>query len=165
MDRAISNLITILGLQRDIYTNLYELSKKKREAIEKQDVNELDKIVKDEQPLLFMLTENERERKNVMAELSKKMDIPADDITLQAVVDICPAAFLGALKRVRTELTNIIKEQVSINELNRRLLESRLEYISFMLDSNRGDFNNAYNDSGTDARVRTRGPSVIDFGV
>lgn len=163
--KQFSNLITILGLQRDIYTKLHELSVEKRAAIENQDIKTLERIVKDEQPLMFMLTENERERKNLMLAFSEKTGVPAEEITIQEIVDICPAAFLTALKRTQVELTNIIQAQVSINEINRRLIESRLEYISFMLDSTRDNVTNAYNNSGGESREKTRGPSTIDFGV
>jgi flagellar biosynthesis/type III secretory pathway chaperone len=165
VDKTISNLITILGLQRDIYTKLHELSVEKRAAIEAQDIKTLEKIVKDEQPLMFMLTENERERKALMSFFADKTGVAAEEITIQDIVDICPPSFISALKRTQVELTNIVQEQVSINEVNRRLIESRLEYISFMLDSTRDDFANAYNNSGAENQSKPRGPSTIDFGV
>lgn len=165
MDKFFSNLITVLSLQCDIYTKLHELSVEKRTALEKQDVAALDKIVKNEQPLMFMLTENERERKNLMSSFAEKLKKPADDITIQEIIDICPQPFLAALKRAQVELTNIVHAQVSINEINRKLIESRLEYISFMLDTTREDINNAYNLTGTEAKKSSRGPSTIDFGI
>jgi flagellar biosynthesis/type III secretory pathway chaperone len=164
-NKQFSNLITILGLQRDIYIKLHELSVEKRTAIENQDIKTLERIVKDEQPLMFMLTENERERKNLMVFFANKTDIEAEKITIQDIVNICPQSFITALKRTQVELTNIVQAQVSINEINRRLIESRLEYVSFMLDSSRDDAANAYNRSGAENRGKTQGPSTIDFGV
>jgi len=165
VDKLISNLITILGLQRDIYTKLHELSAQKRTAIEEQDVNALERIVKEEQPLMFMLTENERERKKLVAAFSDKTGVPADEITIQDIIEICPPSFITALKRTQIELTNIIQAQVAINEINRRLIQSRLEYISFMMDSTRDSLNNAYSSSGSENQRLPRGPSTIDFGV
>lgn len=165
MDKVFSSLITVLSLQCDIYTKLYELSTDKRKALEKKDVTALDKIVKDEQPLMFMLTENERERKNLMSSFAEKLEKPADSITIQEIIDICPQPFLAALKRAQVELTNIVQEQVRINEVNRKLIESRLEYISFMLDTTREDITNAYNLTGSEARKSPRGPTTIDFGI
>lgn len=165
MDKIFSNLITVLGLQCDIYTKLYELSTEKRTALEKQDIVALDKIVKDEQPLMFMLSENERERKSLMSSFSEKLGIPEEKITVQDIINICPQSFLAALKRTQVELTNIVQAQININDINRRLIESRLEYISFMLDSTRDDITNAYNLTGTEARKMPRGPTTIDFGV
>jgi hypothetical protein len=165
MEKSFSGLITVLGLQRDIYTKLHELSVEKRTAIENQDITTLERVTKDEQPLMFMLVENERERKNLMNIFSKKLDMPAEEITIQDVVEICPNSFVQALKRTQVELSNILQEQISINEINRRLIESRLEYISFMLDANREDITNAYNSLGVEGIRTPRSSSTIDFGV
>ncbi|MCL1821065.1 MAG: flagellar protein FlgN [Oscillospiraceae bacterium] len=165
VEKHFSNLITVLGLQRDIYTKLHELSVEKREAIEKQDIKTLERVTKDEQPLMFMLTENERERKSMMAVFSEKLNIPADEVTIQDIVGICPQSFVAALKRTQVELTNIVQEQISINNINSKLIESRLEYISFMLDTAREDGTNAYNNAGAERKRIMRNSSTIDFGA
>ena len=165
MTEIISRLITALSEQRDIYIKLYGLSLQKRDAIEGQDLEKLNQIVKDEQPLLILLNDSERVRIRILGEITPSLGVPAEKISLQNIIDVCPPSFIAPLKRIYVELSNALKSQVNINEVNRKLIESRLEYINFMMDSTSNDLNNAYNVSGSDARVKPRGPRLIDLEV
>ena len=165
MTEIISRLITALGEQRDIYIKLYQLSLQKREAIESQDLDKLNLIVKDEQPLLIQLNESERGRVKILGELAPSLNKSAEKISLQDITEVCPTSFVAPLKRIHVELSNALTSQVSLNDVNRKLIESRLEYISFMMDSTSNEFNNAYNLTGTDARRKPNGPRLIDLEV
>jgi hypothetical protein len=158
-------LITALSEQRDIYIKLYGLSLQKRDAIEAQDLDRLNQIVKDEQPLLIQLSESERGRVKILGEFAPALKMPAEKISLQSIIEICPPSFVVPLKRIHIELSNALKSQMALNDVNRKLIESRLEYISFMMDTSSNEFNNAYNLTGSDTRTKPNGPRLIDLEV
>ena len=165
MTEIISRLITALSEQRDIYIKLYGLSIQKRDAIESQDLEKLNLIVKEEQPLLIQLSESERGRMKILGEIAPSVKMSAEKITLQDIIGICPPSFVASLKRIHVELSNALKSQIAINDVNRKLIESRLEYISFMMDSTSNEISNAYNLTGSEARTRPTASRLIDLEV
>ena len=62
MDGKLEDLITIISNQQIIYDDLLKLAKRKKAAITKGDVNELDYVVEGEELLLMKLGELENER-------------------------------------------------------------------------------------------------------
>lgn len=165
MTENISRLISVLNMQSEIYAQLYNLSVEKRDAIEAQNIEKLNQIVKDEQPLLIRLRESERARIGVLSEFSPALGIQASKITIQNIIDMCPPSFIAQLEKVHGELSNALQAQASINEVNRKLINARLEYISFMMNSNSGEMNNAYGTGGADVRVKPAGPRMIDLEI
>ena len=68
---------------------------------------------------------------------------------------------------IHVELVAVLDEQVKLNDVNRQLVESRLEYINFLIDTmgEETDGSNPYNSSGADARTREQRSRIIDQRV
>ncbi|GHU94104.1 hypothetical protein FACS1894208_04610 [Clostridia bacterium] len=165
LDDAIGALTDILGRQRDIYKGLIALSEQKKEAILDGKVALLDKLVKEEQEPLTVLRELERKRKLRLEELAAALGKPAADVTIHDVLAVCPVELTAALRRVQEELTETLRAQVSVNEVVKKLIETRLEYISFMMDMNSSDYTNSYDAGAGDVRKKNQGARIIDLGV
>ncbi|GHV07845.1 hypothetical protein FACS1894217_09350 [Clostridia bacterium] len=165
MNNEIIALIDVLEAQRDIYRGLITLSEQKKEAILAGKVNQLDRLVKDEQEPLTRLRELERRRKSELEKLAARLKIPAADIKLHDVLAVAPANIKNRLQTVQEELTTALKSQMTINEVVKKLLESRLEYISFMMDMNTGDYTNSYNAEAGENRPQKPVTRIIDLGV
>lgn len=165
MNELISRLTNLLTDQRDVYIKLIGLSEQKKETILNNQVEALDRIVKKEQLLLVELQELERQRKGIMEAVAKLLDCPAGEITIQDILDHCPPSLENNLLYIQKELTTQLQAQVNINEVNRKLLESRLEYISFMMDTANADYTNAYQPNATDVKKTQTNSRIIDLGV
>ncbi len=160
-----AKLMAALEQLRALYSQLVPLSEQKREHILAQKLDALNQVVKDEQILLVKLTEAERQRKLAIMTIAEELQLPTDQITMGTIIDNCPPSRQPALHALHTELTNLLQQQVNINETNRKLIESRLEYISFVMDTANSNFTNAYNPAGSDNRAKPQTSRVFDMGV
>ena len=163
MNEYIARLIELLTAQRDIYAQLAALSERKRESILGNSVDVLDKVIKEEQLLLARLQELELGRKSLLGSLAVVIGRPAETLSITDILDACPPSLQTSLIQIQKELYAQLQAQGNINEVNRKLIETRLEYLRFMTES-RGE-GNSYDTSGGDARKHTQGSRIIDLGV
>lgn len=135
MQQLIALFCDVLTAERDIHVSLLAHSKQKKDAITKNDLPALDKIVKSEEVLLSQLNHWERKRKEYVAELAAGLGRPAQELLLQDFLSLCDEPNQAQLKELHHELKRLLEEQMEINELNKKLIESRLEYINYTLET------------------------------
>ena len=165
MEEYIARLIDMLAEQRDVYVKLTAGSERKREAIVNNSVEALDAEVKEEQLLLARLQELERNRKTLLSSVAVVAGRPASELNVGIILESCPAHLQAPLIKVQKELTAQLHEQAKINDINKKLLESRIEYMRFLTEAGGGGQGNSYDTTGGDARKQTQGSRLIDLGV
>src|SRR6056297_825087 len=73
----------IIGLMEEevkIYGEFNELATKKQEAIEAEDIESLDKLVKLEQALIMKVSRIETKRKNIIIDYANENDVKPNEI-------------------------------------------------------------------------------------
>ncbi|MCL2747419.1 MAG: flagellar protein FlgN [Oscillospiraceae bacterium] len=164
MQQSMDRFCEALSAEREVHRELLRLSARKRDAITSNDVSSLDKIVKNEETLLSRLGHWEKVRKACVVDLAKEVGRPAGEIVLKDFFEFCTERQKEQLSDLHTELGALLEKQITINEINKRLIESRLEYINFSLETAVGGGQAAYHNYG-DGQNAVRPPSktrIID---
>ena len=134
MEHIVSRFMDVLSSQKEIHKRLVDLSEQKQEIIEKNDVTALDAVVKQEQRELTSLTSLEKRRRQLMEELSQKVNKPAGTIVLGDFLTVSTPKQREKLEPLSHEISSLLSEQMRLNDINKRLVESRLDYVHFALD-------------------------------
>ncbi len=161
---AISELIArfaeVMGAEVSLYSELLALSEEKKDILVQSKVDELSELVKKEQVLLYKLNEWEKKRLVCVTELSALTGKPSSDIALRDFAEVGDETQRGHLDKLHDELARLLKEQMRLNDLNRKIIESRLEYIHFALEAV-ADTQNPSQTYGKNGYGQ-RGNSIID---
>jgi len=168
MTQKLDHVCETLSIERDVHRELLWLSEQKKDAITKNDVSSLDRIVKEEEVLLPTLLQCERRRKDCMQALAGQLDHGPQEMTLQNILPLCEPEQRERLTELQGDLKSLLERQVTINDLNKKLIESRLEYISYSLetlsDAGQESFQ-TYGGEGLDPGRSARKNSIIDQKV
>ena len=123
-------LCDVLSEEKTVYTELLRLSDEKRTAIFEKNVEQLDAVVRLEQGLIARLNHWEKQRLACM----DVPEGPSGPPTLLFYADQAPPEEGGRLRGLHDELQGLLREMSKRNEENKKLIESRLEYVRFALD-------------------------------
>jgi len=123
-------LSSLLSQQVDIYTHLLGLENEKTNILLEGKAWELDRFLLQEQPLIMQSTNLEHER----LALQKKMGI--EDFTLKQIINEYAANNEFELTGYYNELTGLLKKIEISNNLNTRLINSRLNTRQLLLWGN-----------------------------
>jgi len=133
MSKSVDQLVLTLNKESDIYTEILELSKKKREAINTNQLDELSEVTRYEQGLVVTLFKLEEIREKVVDMVMREQGIEhAENLT-----DI--ARYLERQDRERMlnakdRLVVLVKNVSEENRFNNRVLEERLQMINLNIE-------------------------------
>ena len=168
MRQLMDRFCDTLSAEREVHRELLTLSAKKKEAITKNDVTSLDRIVRGEEVLLSRLSHWEKKRKECVQTLSGKVGRPEEEVVIQDFFPLCEPDQKDRLSSLFRELTTLLEKQIAVNEINKRLIESRLEYINYSLETVAGnglDAYHTYGGGGLENDRLSRKTSIIDQKV
>lgn len=134
MERVYVKLLEILGREKETYATILEQSTQKKEALVKNDVATLEKIVSVEQNLVRLVTDVEQERLAETRRIAADMGCPQEEMTIQYMIDHSEEPETSELIRLKKELGGILGEQMRLNDINTDLLQTQLNYISYMIN-------------------------------
>ncbi len=135
MQQLALRFLAVMTDEKSLYEELLPLGMEKKEAITKNDIETLDRIVKEEQVFLGKVNERERVRKQLVGELAAHLKKPASEISMQDFLPSSPPEVQEKLKVLHRELGVLLQKHADLNELNRKLIESRLEFINYTLNA------------------------------
>ncbi|MCK9479156.1 MAG: flagellar protein FlgN [Firmicutes bacterium] len=136
MHNDIRELIGCLDLEKDLYANLHKLSSLKQTIIGKGEAAALDEITAKERVLLDKLCEREKVRHEIVACISKKLNLLGEHITLSNIIDaIDDDCLKQKLTTIIDEFNVIFQKQKKLNETNQMLLEKNISYLDFMINA------------------------------
>ncbi|MDL2273049.1 flagellar protein FlgN [Oscillospiraceae bacterium OttesenSCG-928-G22] len=159
----ITKLVELLSRERDLYREILELSKKKQDVVASGNIEELDEVVKKEQLLLVRLGDLERKRKGAIEEIAAAISKAPDDLVLSDLLPHCSAEQKAEIETVQSELQETLREQIELNEINHKLINSKLQYINFTIDMmSGGQATNNYGASGKEQGKDGRSINIID---
>ena len=168
MRQLLETFFETLSAQRDVHGELLTLSTEKKDAIVNNDVRSLDRIVKGEEVLLSRLNHWEHKRKECVQTLAGQVGRPAQEIGWQDFLPAGDPQQREHLTELHRDLKILLEKQIAVNDINKRLIESRLEYIDFSLETIAGEGQGSfqtYGGEGLEPDRTARKTSIIDHKV
>jgi flagellar biosynthesis/type III secretory pathway chaperone len=127
------NLMDILEKENIEYQKLIGLSKEKTPVIVAGDIEKLQDIVDREQPIVDVVNRLEREREEVLKDISIVLNKDVTTLKLKNIITLLKGQpqEQHRLAQIHDELSSTIKMMAAMNENNKMLLEHSIEMVNF----------------------------------
>ena len=133
MQKVIWEIADILEKELHIQKELLGLSKELTDVIINGEIKELDNILKVQQTMIMTLGKLEEERMEISSRLGD------EDITMTDLIARAEGKLAVRLQELFDDFSYVIDEQKTINNINKKLLKTNLEYIEFTLSNLTGN--------------------------
>lgn len=128
MSEGIQNLNENLKRQIDLYKQIYVLEQSKKEALTQNNIQEIELITKQQEPLLQAAGRLESERLSWVENIGRELGKAPADLTLTELAKDFPV-----LAEVRLDLGRVVKQLQEIHGLNTMLLEQAVRIVNFTI--------------------------------
>ena len=154
-----AQFIGILTREKGCCEALLEQSRKKKESLIKNDVAAIEAITPVELDLIQSMTDVEQERLAQTRRIAENLGIPAEELTIQKMIELSDEAEAARLTQLWVEFGGILEEQLRLNMLNNSMIEAQLNYIDYMFNvtTTPSTLTNSYTASGSapvDSRLK-----------
>ena len=169
MTDIINGVFRLLLEQKEMQETLLGLALRKREAVIKNNTDELTAIVKDEYLALSHVNKIEKQRVKTVADIAEIIGKPAKDITISDLLEYADERQKPLLSALQKDLIEVLTRLKAQNDENGALVDAQLEYIGLMLSAIAGPedpLNNFYGGDGQTLDVEiSRGRSLLDTEI
>ncbi|MBS4195508.1 flagellar protein FlgN [Lederbergia citri] len=113
-----------------LHEQLHNAALEKTEALKKNDIKSLDKLLREEQKLVtsIQITENKRQQATAILTNDDKT------ATISQIIQQLEGPNKDTLSILQVKLSNVISELQETNTLNQQLLQYSLQFINLNLD-------------------------------
>jgi len=111
-----------------LYEKLNDLEQRKQKALIKNNLQEIDLITAEQEPLLLGATHLEKERLLWAEQVGRDLGKAPEDLTLAELAERFPV-----LEGVRLDLDRVVGKLQEIHELNSQLLQQAMKVVNFTL--------------------------------
>jgi len=133
MTKGAEQLVQTLDKESEIYKELLEISMKKRDAIKNQNIDQLERLINEEQGLVVSLFKLEELREKVVDKIMHDEHIDfVENITQLA--QLMRAEDRSAILDSKNKLVVLVKNVNDEVKFNSKLLEDKLELINFNIN-------------------------------
>ncbi|MDO4799018.1 MAG: flagellar protein FlgN [Bacillota bacterium] len=132
MSRTMEQLIASLDKANEIYTELIQLAKEKRELIKEQKIEDLERLTSREMGLVGALYKLEDIRAKIVDRLIEERGIPQIK-TISELADHLPAAERSRVIDAKNQLLVGIHTISEETKFNARILEEKIQLIDLNL--------------------------------
>lgn len=126
MSEALENLNENLKRQVELYEELLTLEGNKRNALVKNNLQEIESITAQEELFVMKVNRLEKERLLCAEQIGLELGKPPEDLTLAELAEHFPV-----LEEVRLDLDTIVGRLQEIHEINSQLLEKAMKIVDF----------------------------------
>jgi len=144
LDNGFGNLVRILEEQKNIYEELLSLGRQKQGELLKGSVDELDRLTRQEEALIFRNGRLEEERCRCAAEIISRCGLE-DNSTLKDLLKVAPEEERRELERLGASLAETIGRMEKVNRENMNLTRQSLRFVRFTLETLAGETQTTYN--------------------
>ncbi len=136
MATLIGDLIEVFEKQILLYDDLLAISNEKKHVIIKNDMETLTTMNTVENSIISKINRLEKQRLVIIKDICDVLSLNVNNFTLSELANsLNIEEDKQAVLEIRDKLNKIILELNTVNELNKTLIESSLEYINFSLNS------------------------------
>lgn len=133
MQELLMELTDIMTEEKNIYDELLEISKNKKNIIVEGNVDELERITKTEQSIIIELAKLEDKREDNIQRIANVIGIKPEDLTISKLVEHVDHETGKKLRDMRETMMKALRELKDLNALNSKLINNSMEYIEFSL--------------------------------
>jgi flagellar biosynthesis/type III secretory pathway chaperone len=117
-----------------VYQEILKSSYQKREVLVQSNVNELKKIMKQEETLFYQVTKLDKTSKSIIKEIAVIYGLTERESTLPQLVSIADEDMVCDFKKIEQELYNVIRKITEVNVVNKKLVEQGLMIVNYSLN-------------------------------
>ncbi len=133
MQKVIREMADILDKELHVQKKLLEVSNELTDVVIDGEIEELDDILKVQQTMIMTLGKLEEDRIEVAGRLGD------EELKITDLIDKAEGELAVRLQKLFEDFTHVIDEQKRVNDINRKLLKTNLEYIEFTLGNLTGN--------------------------
>lgn len=126
--------MTVLTKMLELYRQILEVSKRKREILIKADIKELEKVTRELEILIFQAGKLEALRENAIGELTKQYGLAREEATLSQIKEKADGETAQKITQLEQNFRQLISELMPLNQLNEKLIERALHYVNFNIN-------------------------------
>lgn len=167
MIRVLNALKAVLQLETVEYKQMLELAAKKKDALFKNNVDDLDVVVACEITVLKRIKQLEAEREALIERAAVLSHRPKSTMRLQDIIELVSGDVQEEFIRIRDELNDVIVQLKMSNKANKGLVETQLQYASFcvnLLSGNVGTLG-TYSNAGGMNEKQEKATFLIDQSI
>ena len=160
----IEDLIKVLKSEEEIYSKILKVSNKKTEMIADENIEEIEKISKQEEEYIKEARLIEYKREDQITAIEKSLDIESisDISSLLNYVD--DEKIKIQLTETQKTFTNTLNELKRVNSMNNTLIQDALEYINLNLNlMTQASTDGTYGNKSGEMEVQTQNKNIFDF--
>lgn len=144
MKSAYEELLTLLQNQKNVYSELVDLSRKKQKPLIEGELTSLEVITRQEQVLIYQIGKLEEKREKCVVYLAEQGGFDTS-ATLKELLPQVPEKLRPALKKTYEDLAVLLSELEKFNRENTDLIQQSLRFINFSVDIISGQTKPLYN--------------------
>ncbi len=134
MIKPVEELLLVLEQQLGLYNQLLNLAKSKQPILVKGKIEDLDKVVKQEEVIIFQVGRLEEKRNAIQQALANHFALSAENMTAQELQKHIDQDGATRLRGIFEQLVKVISELEKINETNTGLIQNSLDFVNFYLN-------------------------------
>ena len=146
-------LSAVLKEIAEAYTELLDLSQKKRTVLVMGDLAKLDALLKDEEKVVAHIQEAESRRRAIVMKLSQSQSGIRPDSRMTDLYEYAPASLRPSLQQLHKELDTVIAQVKEAGDNNKILISGALSAVNYQL--------NRLGKSVVEPAYGTRGQEVV----
>ena len=128
MAGLIEELMNILERENEEYQKLLEISKVKTGVIIKNDIQELSKIIEEEQAVVGRITPLDKKRVECTNDIATVINRKPETLTITRLMELMEGKRLAEL---HDKLHDTMTQMTKVNEMNKGLLQEALDLVNF----------------------------------
>lgn len=117
-----------------LYQEILGLSYQKREVLVQSNVTELEKIMKQEETLLFQVTKLDKISKGTIMEIAGIYGLTDKESTLSQISQAADQDIMCSFKNMEQEIHDVVLKISEVTAVNKKLVEQGLLIVNYSLN-------------------------------
>ncbi len=164
MDKIISQLQEVMQQELAAYKDILNKARQKKDALLKNDVAMLDRIVAHEWIIVKTVKQLETEREDIIKRITLERGLDFNTATLDDIAALHAGPASSGLLALKQELKKTMSEIDAVGRVNKVLVETHLQYSAFCVNLLTGHTSTigTYSYSGRMSELQQRPTLVLD---
>lgn len=160
MSEALQNLNDNLKEQNEIYTKLLTLEERKKDALVKNNIQEIELITSQEEVFIIRVNRLEKDRLLWAEQIGHELGKPPEELTLAEIAEHFPT-----LEEVRLDLDQIVVKLKEVHEINSQLLQQAMKIVDYSVGLLTHQESNTYSYPGSREKDETKKRQLMDWRI